>query len=611
LQTSIPLYRNSKPYTRWWWFSGQIRKKDIVDQLQWLKKAGFGGVELAWVYPLPDSRPGPRWLSREWTDLVAFAKRRSADLGLGCDLTFGTLWPFGGSMVRRGDAALTFRGLSAQRLYRSWELPHSKPGYIMNHLDHKALGHYSRRMAAALKPALRGMPSALFCDSWEVDAEGLWTRGFDKRFRQVYGYDIRPYMPVIGRHPAVRYDYRKLIADYVLNEFYRPFTKICRSFNSFSRVQCHGAPTDIVAAYAAVDVPESEAILFDPSFSRFAASAAALGGKLIVSAETFTCLYGWKPYPGPGPHHKREKIQDLKLLADAMFANGVNFIVWHGMPFNHGGGSNEFYATVHVGPDSAFAPHIRPLNRYMTAVSKIMRRGTVYTDIAVYLPLEDAWMKNKLPAKIQKISSRYYWEHQETKTPEELKGYQPLWISPYFLRRADYRQEKLRCERAEFDALYVAAKHLDIDPLRHILRLARRGCPVCLRTIPRQPGHLKSKQYGCMLDELLSLPNVRRSLSNLRGPAPLVRGKEIPEFWARRTRGSLLIFFAHPLTGDLSCPMPYRRPPVKKTCRVPLVLNCNGWRRKITLKFKPYQSILISINNKGKPIIKEVFNDAA
>jgi len=212
-------------------------------------------------------------------------------------------------------------------------------------------------------------------------------------------------------------------------------------------------------------------------------------------------------------------------------------------------------------------------------------------------------MKNELPAKLQKISSRYYWEHQETKIPEELKGFQPLWISPYFLRQADYRQGKLRCGTTIFDMLYIAAQYLDLDMLRHILRLARRGCPVRLRTVPHQPGHIKSVRYGRMIGELLSLSNVRRSFQGLRRPVPLIQGKEIPEFWVRQVKKKLLIFFAHPMTRSITYPMPYQRP-VKKIYRVPLTLNYNGRHRKITLKFKPYQSIMMSISNKGTVLIR-------
>jgi hypothetical protein len=40
----LPYYKTSKPYTRWWWFASIIKKEDIVDQLDWLKKNNFGGV---------------------------------------------------------------------------------------------------------------------------------------------------------------------------------------------------------------------------------------------------------------------------------------------------------------------------------------------------------------------------------------------------------------------------------------------------------------------------------------------------------------------------------------------------------------------------------------
>src|SRR5829696_6093164 len=41
----------SKPYTRWWWLAGPFRREDIRGQLEWLRANGFGGVELAWLWP--------------------------------------------------------------------------------------------------------------------------------------------------------------------------------------------------------------------------------------------------------------------------------------------------------------------------------------------------------------------------------------------------------------------------------------------------------------------------------------------------------------------------------------------------------------------------------
>ena len=84
----------SKPYTRYWWFASEIQKEDVKYNLDWLKEHGFGGVELAWVYPLNrfnknDTTITPRqeWLSPEWQKIVAYTMRYADSIGMGCDLT--------------------------------------------------------------------------------------------------------------------------------------------------------------------------------------------------------------------------------------------------------------------------------------------------------------------------------------------------------------------------------------------------------------------------------------------------------------------------------------------------------------------------------------------
>jgi hypothetical protein len=589
-----PLYRTSKPYTRWWWFAGPIRREAIRAQLEWVRANGFGGVEIAWVYPLPGSRPGPRWLAPEWAHLVSYAKRCAESLGLGCDFTCGTLWPFGGSIVEERDAAQSYTGLAPQRLLHSWEQLHAEPGYILNHLSRHALERYARQMGAALAPALSGAPSALFCDSWEVETDGLWTTGFDDTFRQRYGYDILPYMPALDDHPDVRYDYRRLIAAYVLGEFYRPLSTLCRALGGFSRVQAHGAPADLLACYAAADVPESEAILFDPHFSQFAASAAALAGRPIISAEAFTCLYGWTPRPGPAPYIKRERPADLRLLADALFANGVNMIVWHGMPYNPPGAKTEFYASVHVGPDGALAEHIPALNEHMATVSAAMRRGCTYSDVAVYLPLEDNWMRGELPEELRRPSAKYHWELQHQRFPAELAGYRPLWVSADALPKAAYVDGVLHCGEARFSSLYVDVEWLEAEALAEIRRLARQGLPVWMRKRPAQPGRAQSAGYECDLDALLARDSVRSNFA----PAnpPLVEGRDLPEFWCRVDGDEAVLFFAHPASRGLTYPLRYGQAEEAGAVETPVVIHWGGRQTEARLAFAPQQSLLVQVS---------------
>ncbi len=180
----------------------------------------------------------------------------------------------------------------------SWEYP--EKGFIINHMDREAFRRYSKRLGSALSPALKDSASGLFCDSWEVGTNRIWTKGFGEEFRNRYGYYISPYMDSIysPAYSDARYDYMKLASEYVVEQFYIPFAEECRRLRAFSRVQCAGAPVDLIRAYASVDVPETEAMLYEPPYSR-------------------------------------------------IVANGVNQVVWHGMPFNPAGiDTIMFYARV-------------------------------------------------------------------------------------------------------------------------------------------------------------------------------------------------------------------------------------------------------------------------
>ncbi len=593
-----PYLRDSRPWTRWWWFNVELREEDIRAQLDWLRANGFGGVELAFVYPLPNQPRGPDFLSPEWSAAVALAKKLCDERGLGCDFTFGTLWPFGGTFVSESDSAQTHLGPSPQRLGRSWELP--REGRILNHLDSGALERYAWRVGAALADALAGTRSGLFCDSWEVDTEGLWTKGFDAAFRDTFGYDILPLMNSLDSHPDARYDYRKLIARYILDNFYQPFTEIGRRLGTFSRVQCHGAPVDLIAAYASVDVPETEAILFDPEFATIPASAAALRGTPVVSAEAFTCLYGWIPWPGPGQHQGEEQVADLKLLADALFANGVNHIIWHGMPYSPPGRDNRFYASVHVGPTGALAPHFGEFNAYLEKVSTALKTGRTLANVAVYLPTEDQWMKGELPEHQRKPSARWHWEMHYLRFPAELHGLAPVWVSDYFLRDAHMAGEICRCGAGGFRTLYVDCEWIDEDALDSILTLAREGLPVCLKRHPRRPGRGQNITYGRKLTELKSLPNVHSELRRVHPMPPLLSGIGLPDHWARVTDdGELVLFFGHPRSRGLTYPMAYGGSRMTDTYNLSATLNWHGKAINLALTFPPYQSLLIKVSKSG------------
>jgi hypothetical protein len=590
---------SSKPYTRWWWLAGPFRREEIRYQLEWLRASGFGGVELAWLWPswIDGAEPGISWLGPEWTELLELTKKEADRLGLGCDFTFGSCWPFGGSAVSADDAARTFDGRSRQRLRGSWEDGDGPAPHVLNHLDRGALRRYAEAMMPAFAPGLKGSRSALFCDSLELDTRRMWAPKLWDFFFERFGYRLEGLEDRIDDDPGLRYDYRTAIAETILREFYEEFASICREQGAFSRVQCHGAPTDLLAAYAAVDIPESEAILFPPHFSRIAASAAALAGKPVVSAETFTCLYGFVSRINLEPYlywHK-EQAADLKLLADALFAQGVNQVVWHGMPFNGPDGRNEFYASVHVGPDAAFAGELPAFNAYLERVSALLRLGRTESRLAVYLPNEDNRRLDLIPEAERTPAAVYRWEMRHVVVPRETEGFAPLWISPAFLARSVVEAGRLRVGDCAFSALLLDVAWLDGDALAEVVRMAQAGLPVILPRRPGSPGRRPRGDFDAMLAGLEACPNVFRSLRDA-GLTPLVIGDDLPPFWARRTAETLYLFFAHPMTREVAYPMRYGQSLCHKRVVRPVAVDLDGTVFPLDLVFEPYQSLLVEVS---------------
>jgi hypothetical protein len=620
-QPTTERYSSSKPLTRWWWFASEIQKKDVASQLDWLKANGFGGVEVAWIYPLNrmnkdtvNITPRQAWLGSEWSDVVKYCKVYGDSLGLSVDFTFGSLWPFGDLQVKPEESTQSFNHPGfRQWITASWDYP--RQGLVLDHLNKQAFEHYAGRMGKALEPAMQtGRPSGIFVDSWEVDTRNLWTIGFDSMFKARFGYDIVPYMkndilsPNFG---GQRYDYMKLISSLVINNFYIPFSDEAHRLGGFSRGQCSGSPTDLISAYAALDVPESEAMLYEPSYSRIASSAAALAHRERVTAETFTCLYGW-----PLEHMREEKVTDLKMVADALFAHGVNQVIWHGTPYNTiGSDTVSFYATVHVGKAGALSKHLPTFNNYLTAVSDYLRKGEVYSDVAIYLPLEDSWIAGEMPKEKQLPWAWGEYEFRYRVVPEEIRGGQPLWINGKYLaegrrQKAEGRREGRR-QKAEvtregislkvgdcnFRSLYVDVKYLDYEVLKTITGLAEDGLPVCVKQKPEEAGYMKHVDFEKLAASLMEISSP--DWSKISPAKPLIEGDDLPFFWCRRDGDKTYIFFAHPVTREFRYPVKYGQADTDLVLSKAININLYGKSMEINLTFRPYESLLLEIPRNG------------
>ena len=92
---------SAKVMMRWWWFGPAVVKPELQKELETMRSAGIGGVEIQPVYPLMLDNPAQgivnlRYLSPEFLSDVSFVNNQAHQLGLRVSITLGSGWPYGG-----------------------------------------------------------------------------------------------------------------------------------------------------------------------------------------------------------------------------------------------------------------------------------------------------------------------------------------------------------------------------------------------------------------------------------------------------------------------------------------------------------------------------------
>jgi hypothetical protein len=405
-----PISAQSKPWTRWWWPGNGVDQKNLTRELEQLRQAGFGGVEITPIYGVNGSESRDiQFLSPKWIAMLRHVAAECKRLDMSVDMATCTGWPFGGPMVSEQfvDAVVARDGEKLISKPSGMKVKRAAPGgagWVLNPYSTRAIEMYLKSFDH-LPP---GLVRAQFHDSFEY--AGNWTSELPERFKTCHGYDLREHVAELFGEgdpetlARVKSDYREVLAAMHL-EYIQIWAKWCRARGEVPRNQAHGAPGNLLDLYAASDIPETE--IFGstpfaipgfrrapsdidpkneprPLLSKFASSAAHVSGRPLASCETLTWLR----------EHFRTSLSMCKPEIDQMFLAGINHVIYHGTCYSPDDAAWPgwlFYASCEINPRDTLWHDLPLMNQYVARCQAILQSGAPDNDLLVYWPVYDIW----------------------------------------------------------------------------------------------------------------------------------------------------------------------------------------------------------------------------
>lgn len=402
-----------------------------------------------------------------------------------------------------------FLGKTGQQVKRA--APGGK-GFTLDHFSPGALDRYLARFDSAFAGRPPGV-RAFYNDSYEVYGAD-WTEGLFDEFRKRRGYDVRLHLPeLLGdeggpKAARVKSDYRETLSELLLEYFTERWTAWAHRHGAITKNQAHGSPGNLLDLYAAVDIPEMETFGAsdfpipgfkpaikpergdqpDPVLMKFAASAAHLTGRKLVSSETFTWL----------GEHFRTSLAQCKPEVEQCFLSGINHVFYHGItysPKEAGWPGWLFYASMNFVPNNSWWPHLKGLNAYISRVQSVLQDARVDNELLLYWPVYDLWDDPKGRMKTFTVHNVEEWLHgspfYEAVRQLEAGGYGVDFISDRLISQLRAVDGGLQTAGGQaYKALLVpSTRRMPLETLEALVTLAGKGVPVIFQAWPEDvPG---------------------------------------------------------------------------------------------------------------------------
>lgn len=300
--------------------------------------------------------------------------------------------------VPQGEWLVLRTGMTPTGVYNEPACPDAT-GYEVDKMSRK---HAEAHFDAYIGEILRRIPATdrktfkvVVQDSYEVGGQNF-TDDLIPVFKQRYGYDPTPYLPVLNgivvnsqRHSdAFLWDLRRLVADRISYEYAGGMRDISHKHGLITWLENYGHwgfPGEFLQYGGQADEIGGEFWVSDPYGeieNRLATSCAHIYGKKLVSSETSTSA-------GPAYLHTPNS---LKQRMDRFFTFGINNTVLHlyiqqpsevRLP-----GSNAWFGT-EFDRNNIWFRHMDLYTTYIKRCNYMMRQGWYHADVAYFIG-EDA-----------------------------------------------------------------------------------------------------------------------------------------------------------------------------------------------------------------------------
>lgn len=419
-------YEDYRPIPFWSW-NDKLEEKDLIEQVRWMKDAGFGGFFM-------HARGGldTRYLGEEWFDCIKACCTEAKKLGLSAWAYDENGWPSGfagGKLLEKEEtrdryliyaigqydaSALVSYDIGGESLVRIRENT-GTPENCLNVYDHIAVSTADilnkdvvdefialthERYKSELGEGFSDLTAGFFTDEPQYQRwSHPYTKVLNAYFQEKYGEDLLDGLGLLfvekEGYRAFRYKYWLCMQELMLSAFGKNIYDWCEEngvkltghyFQEDSLTGQMKGCAGVMPFYEYEHIPGIDRLgkgNWTIAAAKQVSSAARQLGKRQVITESFAGC-GWNVTPA-----------ELKRIAEHQYVCGVNLLCHHLLPLSETGQRKRDYP-MHFSPVTPWVKKdIKTFNDYFTKLGYLLGESEEVVSVAVFCPIRSMYFYYK------------------------------------------------------------------------------------------------------------------------------------------------------------------------------------------------------------------------